>query len=151
MTFNLALTNPAEYARISTDLATNGVSMLAGGVMIAPTTDAFAQDNSNRSVSERLFQSALMNYGQGGTYQNNSRKNPGTDTGGLDLDQQVSVLQALHGKSFKSIPNITTGSVFTVPISSDDNSAPSITKRELDRRGGPVYARLRWDGGGHAV
>jgi hypothetical protein len=140
MTFNLALTNPAEYARIATDLSTNGVAMLAGGVMIAPPSDAFAQDNSNRSVSERLFQSALMRYGRGGKYTN-------ADTGvGLDLDEQIKVLQALNGKGYKSVTHLPhVGGVF------DRGEINADTKRELAAGRVPVYARLRWNGGGHAV
>ncbi|MCI0415844.1 peptidoglycan-binding protein [bacterium] len=140
MTFNLALSNPAEFGRIVTDLATTGQSKLAGGVTIKPPADAFAQDNSRRSVGERLFQSALMSYARDGDYQNNVRKKSGkvTDTGGTLAHQEVKVLSALHGKSYISLPNAALTGFHQ-------------TKKYVDAGKVPVYAALKWDGAGHAV
>ena len=71
MTRTLAEQNPAEYARIVTELETTGQAKLANGETIRPTTDAWNEDKSGRSVGERLLQSALMDYGRpGGGYQN---------------------------------------------------------------------------------
>src|SRR5262249_46037686 len=67
----LAVKNPAEYARIATDLALTGQSKLANGAAINVPTDAWPKDNSSRSPSERLIQSSLMNYARPGkTYVN---------------------------------------------------------------------------------
>jgi hypothetical protein len=132
MSFNLALSNPAEYARLVTDLATTGQAKLANGATITPPADAFANDTSRRSVGERLFQSALMNYATGGTYQNASKNT------GLELDEQVRALGGLYGKSFTSIPNMA-------------GAGLAATKMAIESGRVPVYARMEWGGGGHAV
>ena len=68
----LALEQPAEYARLVTDLATTGKSNLANGDTIqVPSPDVFQSDNSTRSDGERLLQSSLMDYAHPGfSYQN---------------------------------------------------------------------------------
>lgn len=154
MTYNLALSQPAEYARIVTDLATTGQSRLAGGATIQPPADAFRGDNSSRSVGERLFQSALMNFGQNGNYQNSTRKSPNDpliDTGGLSLDQEIKVLSALHGKSYKSMINLQPVNIAIPTVDMSRYDAVERTKRELAEGRGPIHAALRWGNGAHAV
>jgi peptidoglycan hydrolase-like protein with peptidoglycan-binding domain len=77
MTRDLAEQNPAEYARLVTELSTKGKATLANGDTITPPADAWQEDFSGRSVGERLLQSALMVYARPGAgYQN---WNPGPD------------------------------------------------------------------------
>lgn len=117
MTRDLAEQNPAEYARLVTELSTTGQATLANGDTITPSADAWQEDFSGRSVGERLLQSGLMDYGRpGGGYQN---WNPGPDGipgtkddgfpngnidgfspdgGGLKLLEGIRVFNGLNGK-----------------------------------------------------
>ena len=158
MTNTLANQNPAEYARLSTDLATTGQAKLANGDTIQPPADGFAQDNSNRTTSERLLQSSLMRYGQP-TYQN---WNPGADGvrgtpddgfsdptnptaksldgvppngGGLGADDNRKVMQGLYGQKVDRYT---------------DKMVDRAQKAIADGKG-PVFTGIRWGGGNHAI
>ena len=168
MSYNLANQNPAEYARLVTDLATTGKSKLANGDTITPPADAFIQDNSNRSVGERMLQSSLMNYGAKGNYQNwnagpdgvrgtpddgfadptnpTSRSLDGIppNGGGLVYDQQIKVLEGLTNKSYEHYDG-------SWNFRNDKVDIFEKTKDQLKAGNGPVYTRLDWAGGGHAV
>jgi peptidoglycan hydrolase-like protein with peptidoglycan-binding domain len=60
-TQQMAEETPGEYARLVNELATTGQATLADGTVIRPSDDAFREDNSGRSVGERLLQSAMQN------------------------------------------------------------------------------------------
>jgi peptidoglycan hydrolase-like protein with peptidoglycan-binding domain len=146
MSHNLAAKNPAEYARIATDLATTGQSKLANGNTISAPADAFAQDTSTRSDSERLMQSALMNYARPGQGYTNLPQ-PGRFTDGqtgLVYDQQERVLEGLHNRNYTHY----TGSL---NFKDDKQDILNKTQSELKNGRGPVHTRLSWQGGGHAV
>lgn len=168
MSYNLANQNPAEYARLVTDLSTTGKAKLANGDTITPPADAFIQDNSNRSVGERLLQSSLMNYATGGNYQNwnagadgvrgtpddgfpdptnpNSRSLDGVppNGSGLDYDQQVKVLSALTNKKYEHYDG-------SWNFRDDKVDILEKSKDQLKAGNGPVYTRVEWAGGGHAI
>ena len=160
MTHRVADKNPGEYSRLVTDLATKGEAKLTNGDTIKPPADGFMEDRGGRTTSERLLQSALMNYARPGEgYQN---WNPGKDGtrgtpddgfsdptnpssrsldgyppngGGLTYDDNMKVLKGLHGKDFNR--------------HTDD--LLNRTKKEIDAGRGPVFTGVAWDGGMHAV
>lgn len=78
VTHRLALFCPAEYARLSADLVLTGRSTLQDGSDLVPPDDAFPNDDSARSVTERLLQSAFMRYWRSGY-----RVRPGQDRNDL--------------------------------------------------------------------
>ncbi|HEY7162295.1 MAG TPA: hypothetical protein VH815_13600, partial [Acidobacteriota bacterium] len=148
MTHTLAEKNPAEYARIVTDLATTGQSKIANGDTITPPADGFAQDNSNRSVSERLFQSALMNYGRPGAgYQNWNKAGfpqPGGGTVDNGFPPNGSNLGALENKRVME-------GLFGKKMERYTDKLPDRIKTEIGKGNGPVFTGLRWGNGNHVV
>jgi hypothetical protein len=130
MTYRLALQNPAEYARLVTDLVLTGKAVLANGAVITPPADARAEDNSGRSPPERLLQSALMAYGSAPqAYSNADRER------GLPYEAMVKVATALYGVRYVS----------------SENGAYEALVLALNRGEAPVLVALAWDGGEHAV
>ena len=137
MSYALAKNNPAEYARIATDLLTTGQATLKNGTVIRPPLDGFAFDGSKRSASERLIQSALMNLGMGGFYSNVRDQHLISGIGGLTDVEEAAVLRALNGKNFSV------------------HSGNLIDRVQADLKAGhvPVMVNLRWGGRrtGHAI
>jgi peptidoglycan hydrolase-like protein with peptidoglycan-binding domain len=146
MSHNLASKNPAEYARIATDLATTGQTKLANGDTMTAPADSFAQDTSTRSDSERLMQSALMNYARPGKgYTNTPAPGQFSDgQTGLVYDQQERVLEGLHNRNYTHY----TGSL---NFKDDKQDILEKTQAQLKDGKGPVHTRFAWQGGGHAV
>ena len=142
----LAAQNPAEYARIATDLAQTGQSKLANGKTIQAPADAFAQDTGTRSDSERLMQSALMDYARPGKgYTNTPQPGQFTDgQTGLVYDEQERVMEGLHNKDFSHYDG-------SWNFRDDKKDILEKTKSELANGKGPVHTRFQWQGGGHAV
>jgi len=148
MTHTLAEHNPAEYARIVTDLATTGQSKIANGDTITPPADGFPQDNSNRSVSERLFQSALMNYGRPGAGYQNWNKAGFPQAGGGTVDNGFppngSNLGALDNKRVME-------GLFNKKMERYTDKLPDRIKTEIGKGNGPVFTGVRWGNGNHAI
>lgn len=172
LSHKLALQQPGEYVRLVTDLATTGTSKLQNGDTIqVPAADAWQPDNSQRSNSERLLQSALMDYGRPGKgYQNwNAGVDgvrgtvddgfpdptnpaggrsldgfPDTSASGLNSDEVARVLKGVYGQEFVS---------YTGSKNMRDDKGDMIRKTEqlLKDGKGPVMIGMSWAGGGHAV
>ncbi|MCI0416543.1 hypothetical protein L0222_27560 [bacterium] len=155
ITHSLAAKNPAEYARITADLATRGTSRLANGDFIRPTNDSWKDDGSNRSVGERLVHSGLMDYARpGGIYENidpgldgkKGTADDGTDrftvtgTSGLVDAESLKILKGLHGYEFE---------VYMDGAGGKKDVLDKI-KEELGSSRGPVLAGFDW-GGTHMV
>ena len=152
MTYGLAEKNPAEYARLVTDLAINGQTKLANGDTIQPPADGLAQDNGSRSVGERLLQSSLMTYANP-TYQNFNAAaltNPNVNIdgvppgfgSGMNPDNQSKVLGALHNRKYEVVTEIKYNFVAA------NKDVLAMTKLELEKRGGPVYTWVDWSSPG---
>jgi hypothetical protein len=150
MSHKLATTNPAEYARIATDLALTGQSKLANGAAInVPGPTAWQADTSTRSHSERLIQSSLMNYARPG-YLNNHGVAGNPDgwadrlNSGLTSDEEKRVMQGLYNKKFE---------VYDGEWNFRDDKKDIVNKirGELGRGVSHVNVDLDWGGGGHAV
>ena len=151
MTHTLAEQNPAEYARIVTDLATTGQSKIANGNTITPPADGFAQDNSDRSVSERLLQSALMNYARPGSgYQNWNKTGFPTSSGGtvdngfppngngLVAADNMRIMQGLYGKQMVN--------------HTDKAKLQAQIQNEINKGNVPIFTGVNWGAGqAHAI
>jgi len=171
-THRLASQNPAEYARLVTDLATSGQSKLANGDTITvPGTDSWQQDNGTRSHGERLLQSSLMAYARPGkTYQNwnagpdGVRGNaddgfpdptnpanrsidgyPDRNGSGLVPDELNRVLTGIHGKKFEA---------YEKSYNFQDDSKDRMEKLQDQLKSGnkPTHIDISWGtGGAHAL
>ncbi len=149
----LAAKNPAEYARIATDLALTGQSKLANGAAISvPGPTAWQGDNSTRSHSERLIQSSLMNYARPGKTYINNQGTGGTSVdgwadrpgGGLTSNEEERVMEGLYNKSVD---------VYDGEWNFRDDKKDIVNKirGELGRGVSHVNVDLDWGSGGHAV
>lgn len=102
----VAMTRPAEYARLVTGLASpEGKVTLADGSTLGRVKDTIADDGSGRSASQRLLEPALMDRANGiAGYDNGKDKHTvfgvGTVPGALP-DMIDSCLSAVLGKSFE--------------------------------------------------
>ena len=148
----LAARNPAEYARIATDLALTGQSKLANGAAInVPGPTAWAADNSTRSHSERLIQSSLMDYARPGKTYVNNQGGGGTSLdgwadrrdGGLTSDEESRVMGGLFNKPFESFDGY--------GIFGSKTDIMNKIRGELGRGVSHVNVDLEWGSGGHAV
>ncbi len=171
-THRLAAQNPAEYARLVTDLSTTGQSKLANGDTITvPGTDSWQQDNGTRSHGERLLQSSLMSYARPGkTYQNwnagtdgirgnaddgfpdptnpNNRSidgYPDRNGSGLIPSELERVLTGIHGKKFEA---------YEKSYNFQDDSKDRMEKIESQLKSGnkPTHIDISWGtNGAHAL
>ena len=153
MSHKLATTNPAEYARIATDLALTGQSKLANGATInVPGPTAWQADSSTRSHSERLIQSALMDYARPGKTYVNNQGGGGTSVdgwadrpgGGLTSSEETRVMQGLYNKSFEAYDG-------EWNFRDDKKDIMDKIRGELSRGESQVNADLDWGSGGHAI
>jgi len=114
--YELANRNPAEYARIMSGLVSpDGRAVMANGDIVYRVEDSVGRDKSNgRSDSERVFQAAMMDYGNGRhDYSNQDDANsrtpswlswlPNSSYGGLHSDQWISGMEALTGRDYGEV------------------------------------------------
>lgn len=145
MQYMLNNQNPAEYMRLMAGLTSeSGEVKLANGDTLRRDQDSIAFDSATaRSSSERLFQSAMMQYAKGGDegdYSNVADKDEGLNAG-----EQEKALQALFSRDFDnedgSIWNFTPG----------EEEVLNLLK---ERSPEDTYIRMKWGEGkegGHAV
>ncbi len=138
--------NPAEYARLMEGLLTgDGNVGMQGGETLVLEKDSLAKDSSNgRSVTERVFQSAMMEFANGDkkSYSTTDDLSRGKvfglfekTNGGLYADEQVRGLEALFGRDFTH---------------KTKDLIPLLTERSPT----DTYVRMDWGEdkkGGHAV
>jgi len=155
MQYMLNQSNPAEYVRIMQGLTSpSGQVQLRNGATLTREADAIAPDSStSRSATERLFQSAMMEYSNGGhAYSNVTDKSTGNDKilgifdnkkeyQGLYKDQEERGMEALFGRDV----NVYSGHLnFT-----DDKQ--DIVNALSSRNNQRALMDLSWGTGGHAV
>ena len=98
----IAKEDPAEYARIVAGLASpKGKVVLANGATLERDKN-WKQDNSGRSITASLTQSAFMQYASGGYDSATDSRTDGAGQG-LYADEQDKLLKALTGKDRQSI------------------------------------------------
>ncbi len=111
MQYMLCDQNPAEYVRLMDGLLSgDGKVEMRGGQTLTLEHDSIAPDSSRRrSASERVFQSAMMEYANGSeSYSTTDDKSRGKrlglfdySHGGLNGDAQERGLEALFGRDFE--------------------------------------------------
>ncbi|MGA9523309.1 MAG: hypothetical protein WBV82_17710 [Myxococcaceae bacterium] len=145
MQYLLCDQNPAEYVRLMEGLLSgDGKVEMRGGQTLKLEQDSIAPDSSTRrSASERVFQSAMMEYANGGeSYSTTDDQSRGKKLWlfdysheGLNADAQERGLEALFGRDYKQHNGEVIGLV---------------TERSPE----DTYVRMSWGEGkegGHAV
>jgi hypothetical protein len=156
MQYMLCQSNPAEYTRLMQGLLSpQGQVQLRNGDTLRRVPDSIPLDTATaRSSSERIFQSAMMDYANGHhTYSNVDNQSTGKDKvllvfdrdrayGGLYADQEERAIQALFGRDYKQYDG-----TFGNFRSSEDDILNKLTERSGQR----TLMDLKWGDGGHAV
>lgn len=156
MQYMLNQQNPAEYVRIMQGLSSpEGSVQLRNGATITRDPNSAAPDSAtDRSASERLFQSAMMEYANGDhNYDNVTDRNTGKESSwvffekdvdpypGLYRDQEERGLEALFGRDFK---------VYDGSFNFTDDKQDILNELQ-GRSGQRTLMDLQWGDGGHAV
>ena len=150
----LLLNNPSEYAHIISGLMgpdrkatlANGDTMIPGmndlatPPTVAPNGGASVPDS--RSVTERVFQSALAQYSYIHSGRNPPFVNASADIPGLQPNEVASAQSALYGRNY-------TVSDSNTPLGANGVYIQILS--ELSKGHGPVPTSLKWGNGGHRV
>lgn len=110
MQYELAKEKPAEYARLLTGLAVDGsVKMAGGGTLVSQTGNALYSSflsHDQRSPTEAVFQSALMEYANGSdsynVFDRRSTKADGSTYRGLYGEQIRNSVEQLFGVEYET-------------------------------------------------
>lgn len=154
MQYMLNQLNPAEYVRVMQGLTSpSGQVQLRGGGTLSRDADSVAPDSAtDRSTSERVFQSAMMEYANGSDSYSNPTDQSTRDKKilgvfdqhktytGLFSDEEERGLEGLFGKN----------------VDVDKGSFLFHDKQEIvdqlgKRNNQPTLVDLTWGNGGHAV
>lgn len=153
--------NPAEFVRLLAGLASpEGRVTTLTGQTLARAPGSEKGDQSGRSVSQRLFQSAVSDFGNGGReYDNAHDSNVGTffDTAGLSPAETAKTLTALTGTPHR--PRVVEGSLslFGRLVGLDDaddftfSKSPDDLFEDLTKQTGETFTSLQWDKTNHSV
>ena len=155
MQYMLTSANPAEYVRILRGLTSPaGGVQLRGGAQINRDAGSVAPDSAtDRSATERIFQSAMMEYANGShDYNNTTDRNTGNDKilgifnnyknySGLYSDQEERAIEALFGRDFFPFKGLN-------PFRNDGQE---IREQLQARNHQQTLVDLKWGNGGHAV
>ncbi|MDY7227513.1 hypothetical protein [Hyalangium rubrum] len=145
MQYMLNSSNPAEYMRLMAGLTSeSGEVKLANGDTLSRDKDSIAMDSAtDRSSSERLFQSAMMQYAKGGDEDDYS--NVADKDEGLDAGEQEDALEGLFSKGFDN----ESGSMWNFTPGEEE-----VLNLLKERSPQDTYIRMKWGEGkegGHAV
>jgi hypothetical protein len=138
LAIQLAMNDPAEYARLAAGLASpDGTVTLAGGQTLTREAGTAADDRTGRSTTQRLLGSALMELSNGDRdYDNATGEGAGATFSSLDV-----LYEALTGRSMGG------RAVFT-----DEQRAQAMATIDTQlRAGATVPVGLTWDPGNHKV
>ncbi len=141
----LVQTNPAEYVRLVSGLATPAGEVTTRGGDVLVREDGVLTDDTTRSLSQRLLAPALMELGNGlADYNNEEDRHEGgglDGRSGLTAAQADVVLESLYGRDH----------AFQNTQSAEEKTAGTdFVLRELEA-GRTVLVGLRWGEGGHKV
>ncbi|MFT3711173.1 MAG: hypothetical protein QM817_26385 [Archangium sp.] len=144
MQYMLCNTDPAEYVRLMQGLVNGGTVKTQSGVTLTRVPDSIANDTAtNRSASERIFQSAMMELSNDTkSYSNvsdlNTTPKGDTNTGLWDSEEERG-LEALFGHQFTNY----TGE--------KDRSGSEMLDKLRGRSPGQTLTNFAWGTGQHAV
>ncbi|MBO9541275.1 hypothetical protein J7643_11860 [bacterium] len=106
--YMIAKQSPAEYARVVADLASaSGQVTLASGAKISRAAGTLADDDSGRTAASRLFEAAMMEYGNGPLSYSNEKDQHGIAgasviPGGLPAFATTRVLSAVLNANYET-------------------------------------------------
>jgi hypothetical protein len=145
MQYMLNSNNPAEYVRLMAGLTSeSGQVQLANGKTLSRDADSIAMDSATaRSSSERLFQSAMMQYARGG--KEGDYSNVADMDEGLNASEQERALEALFSKGYDNYD----GTWYNFTPGNKD-----VLNKLKERSPEDTYVRMHWGEdkeGGHAV
>lgn len=111
MQYELVRDDPAEYARLMHDVGTTGVAEMRGGGQLELQAGYLKQrEGDHRTLSEIVFQSAAMEYGNGAENYDEAHDTSISEGlfwdeshGGLTAEQQERAMQSLFGHPFTSL------------------------------------------------
>ncbi|MBO9540236.1 hypothetical protein J7643_06560 [bacterium] len=139
----MALTQPAEYARIVAGLASpQGSVNLANGDAILREPGTETADGTRRTASARLWQASLMEYGNGDKTNYDNAKDVHVETGGQGLGQ-TGVQRVLSGLIDGKPRLLDIGEHPAGQIDAFKDSMLA-TIRQSANGGSPVPVALRW-------
>ncbi len=148
----LAKRSPAEYARLVTDLASSGgKAVLANGATVSREPGTASADDSGRSDASRLFEAAMMEYGNGLLDYSNEKDKHGVGgasilPGGLSNGDTVKVLSGVFNEKWRSIQAVPV--LGQVPFTSV-GTGPLFEKLEsYVKKGQEVPIGMDWRGSG---
>lgn len=155
----LAIKNPARYVAVVGDLASPEGRVrpenLAASAQIVRETDTLADDRSGRSLSSRLMQPALMEWGNGADdYDNQTDQSSGLFTryAGLSESGAVRLTDALLGKGSHRMTVVVEKRLLFWDSQAYLERPGFMTKLEAAVNGGePVPTGLQWGDSGHKV
>lgn len=163
ISYALSSRNPAEYARLVQGLAspTGEVRMRNGEVLTRNDTGIAPDSATNRSPSERLLQSSLMEYGNGQFYSYDNVRDSHSSVGSLPLQGALRIanrigvyegrssggaglsddeIQRVQGAVFGTSPTVSRGPDARTALDGLRGAAP-----------GTATLALPWNKSGHAV
>lgn len=148
----MAQEHPAEYARIVGGLASpTGKVKLANGDEIARETGTHTDDGTARSISSRLWQPSLMEYGNGSLDYDNANGKHSDGHSGLYRHEVDRVADGLSGRDVNTLYVRESGNLVTDgwhSLFGDDNAIPraEIVKRikQSTAAGNPVPVAMAW-------
>jgi hypothetical protein len=155
----LAIKNPARYMGVVGDLASPEGRVrpenLAASAQIVRETDTLGDDRSGRSLSSRLMQPALMEWGNGADdYDNQKDLSSGLFTryAGLSESGAVRLTDALLGKGSHRMTVVVEKRLLFWDSQSYLERPDFMAKLEAAVNGGePVPTGLQWGDSGHKV
>jgi hypothetical protein len=155
----LAIQNPDQYVAVVADLASPEGRVrrenLAASAQIVREADTLADDRSGRSLSSRLLQPALMEWGNGADdYDNQTDQSSGLFTryGGLSENGAVRLTDALFGKGSHRMTVVVEKRLLFWDSQAYLERPEFLTQLEAAVKGGaPVPTGLQWGDSGHKV
>jgi LysM repeat protein len=145
MQYMMAKTNPGEYARLYSGLASSkgSVSTVGGDVLKRDPTQSLLLGHDDRSVGGRLLQPALMELGNGSLRYNSKRDVHSNGEGGLRVADELVVMKSLYGHSF----SLAGGTTALASMRSDGTvtGKASWMSNGVARAGGYMSAALHGD------
>jgi hypothetical protein len=159
LNYMIARYAPSEYLRLMTGLLSEeGRVKTRDGAELVRVPNSIDADPSRRSPGDRIFQAALMEYGNGmATYDAAADRNrlsflPFIQNG-LTNDGVMETLVALFGRKASTLPirvDLTKGKLGAVDLSKPPDPAPIIEYLRAHPNGPGVLALMDF-GSGHAV
>lgn len=146
--YMLAKRSPSEYARLVTELASvGGKAVLANGATVSREAGTADRDDSGRSDASRIFEAAMMEYGNGFLDYSNEKDKHGVAgaaflPGGLSNGQTSKVLSGVFNEKWRAIDAVPV--IGQVPFSSLGSGRLFETLEGYVKKGQQVPIGMDW-------